>query len=186
MSNDDYPRKYIEKINLRDGTPVLLRPIRPDDAPRLQAGFARLSPESIYMRFLEIFRHLSDEQAREFANVDYRSKMALVGEIEEDGQAQLVVVARYAMAGPQEPGAAEAAIVVRDDFQNRGLGTIAMDRLVRYARDHGVRQFLGTIHVSNARIMHFIRRSNYPFSKQMIEPGVWEIRVHLDEEPDGA
>ncbi|MBN1149357.1 MAG: GNAT family N-acetyltransferase [Anaerolineales bacterium] len=186
MSNNEYPSNYIEEISLRDGTPVLMRPIRPDDAPRLQAAFTRLSPQTIYMRFLEIFRHLSDEQAHYFANVNYQSTMALVGEVQEDGQAVLVAVARYAMIDPQEPGVAEAAIVVRDDFQNRGLGSIAMDRLAHYARDHGVRQFLGTIHATNARIMHFIRRSNQPFSKQMIEPGVWEIRVHLDEEPDAA
>jgi GNAT superfamily N-acetyltransferase len=88
------------------------------------------------------------------------------------------------MVGPQESGVAEAAIVVRDDFQNRGLGTIAMSRLLKYAQEHGVKEFLGTIHVSNARIMHFIRRGGYPFTKTMIEPGVWEIRVHLDEKPE--
>jgi acetyltransferase len=186
VNSDPYPSEYIEEIQLRDGTRVTLRPIRPEDASLLQEAFTRLSPQTIYMRFLEIFRHLSDEQARAFANVDYHSKMALVGEIQEDDRACLVVVARYAMIDPQEPGVAEAAIVVRDDFQNRGLGTIAMARLLKYAQAHGVKEFLGTIHVSNARIMHFIRRSNFPFTKTMIEPGVWEIRVHLDKELEQA
>jgi acetyltransferase len=184
VSGDPYPNEYIEEIVLRDGTPLTLRPIRPEDAPLLQEAFTHLSPQTIYMRFLEIFKHLSDEQARFFANVDYHSKMALVGEIQEDGKERLVAVARYAMVGPQESGVAEAAIVVRDDFQNRGLGTIAMSRLLKYAQEHGVKEFLGTIHVSNARIMHFIRRGGYPFTKTMIEPGVWEIRVHLDEKPE--
>ena len=76
MNNDPYPSEYIEEIQLRDGTRVTLRPIRPEDAPLLQEAFTRLSPQTIYMRFLEIFRHLSDEQARFFADVDYHSKMA--------------------------------------------------------------------------------------------------------------
>ncbi len=182
MNLEDYPHEYVEEVTLRDGMQVTLRPIRPDDAPRLQAGFARLTPQTIYLRFLESFRELSDEQARAFATVDYRERMAFVGSIQEDGEERLVVSARYTMLGPQDPGVAEAAIVVRDDFQNRGLGTIALDRLVRYARQHGVTTFLGTIHVSNNRILRFIQKSGLPFSKKMLEPGTWEVRVQLSGE----
>ena len=177
----DYPSEYIEQVVLRDGARVTLRPIRPDDASRLQTAFARLSLESVYMRFLEAMRELSDEQARAYATVDYLERMALVGIVEEDGEERVVVSARYALIGASRPGVAEVAIVVRDDYQRRGLGNIVMNRLARYARRHGVTTFLGTIHVSNARILRFIQRSSLKFEKEMIEPGVWEILIDLGE-----
>jgi acetyltransferase len=169
-----------EVVTLKDGSQVTIRPILPEDAPRLQEGFTRLSPQTIYYRFLETAREMSNEQARALANVDYCKRMALVGAIQEDGHERLVAVARYAMIeDATEPGLAEAGIVVRDDYQQRGLGKIAMNRLVRYAREHGVQAFLATTLTSNARILHFIERSGLTYQRKMIEPGVWEIRIQL-------
>jgi acetyltransferase len=173
----NYPYEVIEKAELKDGSEVTVRPIRPEDAPLLQAGFSRLSSESIYLRFLETFNQLTDKQARDFSTVDYHKRMALVAEIIEDGQDSLIGVARYAIV---EPGVAESAIVVIDEYQSLGLGTILLDRLVKYARTQGVRAFLATVHFTNARIMRFIKRSGFPMQKKMLEPGVWEIRVSIE------
>jgi len=173
----NYPYEAIEKAELKDGNEVTIRPIRPEDAPLLQAGFSRLSSESIYLRFLETFNQLTDKQARDFSTVDYHKRMALVAEIIEDGQVSLIGVARYAMV---EHGVAESAIVVIDEYQGLGLGTILLDRLVKYARTQGVRAFLATVHFTNARIMRFIKRSGFPMQKKMLEPGVWEIRVSIE------
>ena len=174
----NYPLDAIEKAKLKNGSDVTIRPIRPDDAPRLQAAFSRLSPESIYLRFLETFNSLSDKQARDFSIVDYHERMALVAEISEDGRESLVGVARYATV---EPGLAECAIVVIDEYQSLGLGTILLGRLIKYARTQGVRAFLATVHFTNARIMRFIKRSGLPTEKKMLEPGVWEIRVSIED-----
>ena len=180
MEESIYPVEYIEEIELKDGSEVHLRPIRPDDAQRLQQGFTMLSPQTIYMRFLEAAKGLSDKQARQLAEVDYQNRMALVGTVLADGDEQIVVVARYDILRERDPSLAEAAIVVRDDYQNRGLGKITMHRLVRYAREHGVRAFVATVHTSNLPVMRFIQHSGLPFEKQMLEPGTWEIRIHLD------
>lgn len=179
MLPDNYPSEWIEEVTLKDGMRVLIRPVRPDDAPRLQYAFSRLSSQSIYLRFLETFRELPDGQAQAFATVDYATRMALVGVIQEEGEDRLVISARYSMIGIQEPGVAEAAIVVRDDYQRRGLGKIAMNRLTRYAARHGVHTFLATVHLSNSRILQFIRSSGLLFDRKMLEPGIWEIRIHL-------
>jgi len=174
-----YPSDYIERVTLRDGTQVTIRPIRPDDAPHLQVTFKRLSSQTVYLRFFETLKQLSDKQAKYFANVDYQERMALVAEIEDAGKDSIIAVARYDMLGDSEPGAAESAIVVRDDYQNRGLGTIIMIRLLHYAREHGVASFLATIHMSNTRIMNFVKRSGFPFERKMIEPGIIQVRVIL-------
>jgi GNAT superfamily N-acetyltransferase len=153
----------------------------PEDAQRLQASFRKLSPQTIFLRFLETFKELSDKQAYHFANLDYQTHMALVALIHEAGAQQIIGVARYAILKDQ-PGYVEAAIVVRDDFQNLGLGTILMDRLAHYAITQRMKAFVATVHTSNARIRHFIQRSGLPNQKSMVEPGVWEIKIFLEAE----
>jgi acetyltransferase len=176
-----YPQEWVEQIVLQDGTPVTIRPILPEDAPKLQSAFKRLSTQSIYLRFLEVFSHLTDQQAREFANLDYYQRMALVAETLEADGLNLIGVARYAMLEGDERDLAECAIVVVDEYQKRGLGSLLLQRLIRYAYSHDVKVFLATVHVSNAQIMRFIQRSGFPAEKKMIEPGVWEIRVRLQD-----
>lgn len=176
-----YPSECEEEITLSTGEQVTIRPILPEDAQKLQASFRKLSPQTIFLRFLETFKELSDKQAYHFANLDYLTHMALVALINESGEEQLIGVARYAFIKDQ-PGYAESAIVVRDDFQSKGLGTILMERLARYAKNHGVEAFVATVHTSNSRIRHFIQRSNLPNNKVMVEPGVWEIKIFLEAE----
>jgi acetyltransferase len=176
---ENYPAEFIEEVRLRTGTVVTLRPVVPSDAPLLQAGFARLSPQTIYLRFLEATKQLTDEQARQFASVDYQSRMAFVATIPEDGVERIIGSARYGLVDDPAEGLAESAIVIADDFQGQGLGTIMLDRLIRYARTHGVQAFLATIHVSNARILRFIQRSGLPFDREILEPGVWKITIQL-------
>lgn len=166
-----------ESVTLRDGTRAVIRAIQADDAPRLQALHARLSPESVYLRFLEQLKVLPAHEAQRLASVDYQTRMALVA-VREDDLEQIIGVARYAVADSARPDAAEAAIVVEDAFQGRGLGTILVDRLVKYAQAHGIRAFLASVHHSNSEILRFIQRSGLPVEKRL-DTGVWEIRIKL-------
>lgn len=181
---EHYPQETIETDTLKDGTQVFIRPILPSDAPLLQENFRRLSLESIYMRFLESFRELSDERAREFATVDYQNRMAFVAVVLENDEPQIVGVARYAMLGKERPGMAESAIIVLDDYQSRGMGMLLMRHLVLYAQAHGVKGFVGTIHATNNRIMKFIQKSGLPTRKELVEPGVWEFCIDLIPDDD--
>jgi acetyltransferase len=174
-----YPQEWVERIVLQDGTAVTIRPIRPEDAPKLQRAFKRLSTQSIYYRFLQVFEQLTDQQARDFADLDYQKRMAFVAETQEAGESNLIGVARYVMLPGDEPSLAECAVVVIDEYQKRGLGSLLLRRLVRYALLHDVQFFLATVHLSNAQIMRFVQRSGFPAEKKMIEPGVWEIRIRL-------
>jgi RimJ/RimL family protein N-acetyltransferase len=164
-----------ETLVLRDGTEVIIRAILPEDAPLLQELFRRLSPESIFLRFLTRLKELSQTQAERFARVDYQSQMALVATLGPD----IIGVARYAPSMDHEPGMAEAAVVVQDEYQSRGLGTLLLMRLSDYARQHGVKAFVASIHQSNERILHFIRKSGLR-TESRIDAGLWQIRVYLD------
>jgi acetyltransferase len=109
---------------------------------------------------------------------------AAVGEASEE---QIIGVARYARlpaeAGPeaQPQAVAEAAVVVEDRWQRLGLGTKLLQALADYARGHGIDAFQATIHLTNTRILRFIRRSGLP-TRDRVEGGLWEIRVSLKEE----
>ena len=172
-------RSYPETVTLRDGTAVTLRPIRPDDAPRLQEAFERLSPESVFLRFLDQRASLSDAEARRGATVDYHSSTAIVAVIEEHGEEHIIGGARYTGVGPAKPDTAEAAVTVVDEYQRRGLGVILVQHIVEYARAHGIRYFLATVHYSNEQILHFIERSKLRTDKRL-ESGAWEIKILLD------
>jgi acetyltransferase len=168
-------------VALRDGTTATIRPIHPDDAPRLQALFHRLSPESIALRFLGQPKELPYEQAKQLANVDYRKRMALVATRQHGDEEHIIAVARYAVDPTGQPDVAEAAIVVEDQYQKRGLGTLLLLRLVAYARTHGIRAFRATVRQDNIQIMRFMRRSGLP-AKSTLEAGVWDVVVQLEAE----
>lgn len=176
-------------VTLRDGSRVIIRAVRPDDAPRLQALFRRLSPESIFFRFLGQARELSDRQAQRLATVDYERQMAWVatpGEAREgeDPEEEIIGVARYARL-PEAAGSAgavaEAAVVVEDRWQRRGLGTLLLQGLADYARTHGIDAFQATVHQANTQILRFVRRSGLP-TQNKIDGGLWEIRVSLKDQ----
>ncbi|MCC7360912.1 MAG: GNAT family N-acetyltransferase [Anaerolineales bacterium] len=171
-------------LTLKDGTPVWVRPIRPDDAERLQAFHAQLSPESIYLRWLSAHPVLSLAEAQALATVDYASRMALVATVSPAPEAELIGVARYGRV-PGRPDEAEVAVVVADNYQRRGLGTALLQRLMWHAHRQGYRYWTAEINVANARMMKFIQRGGLPILKKYAG-GSWQVRVELGAPPDEA
>lgn len=127
-------------IPLRDGRRVLFRPIRPDDADRLRDGFARLSAQSRYLRFMTPMHDLPDEQVEYLTNVDYHDHMAWVAIDPMDAAHPGLGVARY-IRFRGEPTVAEAAVTVVDDHQGRGIGTMLLGLLALSARQNGIDTF---------------------------------------------
>jgi RimJ/RimL family protein N-acetyltransferase len=132
---------------------VLLRPIRPGDAPALTQLYDRLSPESAYQRFFAVMRRLPPDWARILAVVDHDRRAAIVA-AGPDGE--LIGVARYGT----EPGAdaAEIAVVVQDAWQGRGLGTILLSALLDHAVSRGITKFLAYVLADNHRMLRLIGR----------------------------
>ena len=172
-----------EPAVLCDGTQVIIRPIRTEDAPRLQSLFRRLSRESVYYRFLELRKELPNQEARRLAELDYDEQMALVASCEEC-EKELIGVARYAVIPGSQPREAEAAIVVEDDYQNRGLGALLLERLAAYAVAHGINAFVATIRNDNRRVLRLVQRSGLP-TEFKLESGTLALRVGLQPEARG-
>lgn len=167
-----------EVLTTKDGTQVVIRPIHPDDADDLQNTFMRLSTQSIYLRFLSFKKVLTDEEARTLATVDYTTRMAFVATVLENGKEIVVGVSRYALLDTGHHKTAEAAVIVGDEFQGRGIGTQLLRRLVSYARAKGIHHLRGNMQVGNDRMLDLVRRSGLPHKQRFVD-GIWEVNIDI-------
>jgi RimJ/RimL family protein N-acetyltransferase len=138
---------------LRDGSPILVRPIRADDRDELAEGMRRLSPESRYRRFFTPTSQLSQSQLRDLTEVDHRDHEALVALEPATGHG--IGVARF-VRSPNDPELAEVAVAVADSWQGRGAGTVLLHRLTERAREEGVRRFSAEILAENRPMLDLI------------------------------
>jgi RimJ/RimL family protein N-acetyltransferase len=161
-------------VVLRNGASVRLRPIRPDDAPRLMALCHRLSPRTVFQRFFSP-RRLRVEDAHALANVDYRERMAIVAEVETGQEPALIGVARY---GPAEEAAmADIGLVVEDGWQGLGLGSILLTELLQAGAQSGVRHFRADVLTENYRTLRLLARDTH-ITQGTTSAGVTSITFH--------
>jgi acetyltransferase len=171
-----------EPVTLKDGTQIIIRPIRQDDANDLQDAFQRLSMESIYLRFLSVKKELTDDEARTLSTVDYSARMAFVAVFKENEHEIVVGVSRYALLDAKDPEIAESAVVVADEYQGRGIGKLLLRRLVSYARAKGIHYLCGNMQIGNNRMLELVRRSGLPHQTHFVD-GIWEVIIDI-RQPD--
>jgi GNAT superfamily N-acetyltransferase len=135
-----------DRVRLRDGSQVFVRPVRRGDKDRLAAMTDALSEESRFRRYLGPKGRLSASDLRYLTEIDHRDHEALVALEHRDGPA--VGVARYIRLG-HDGHTAEAAVVVSDPWQRRGIGTMLLRRLSEHARENGIARFTGVVLSSN-------------------------------------
>ena len=162
-----FPAELARGVRLRDGTYLRIRPIRPDDEPRLVELYDRLGTHTAYQRFFTVMRRLSPDWARFFANVDYQERLALVAERDTAAGPQLVGVGRYEPS--DEPETAEVAFVVEDGWQGRGLGTVLLADLLDAAVARGIRRFRAYVLADNPRMLGLLARRTDILERQTEE-----------------
>lgn len=132
---------------------MLVRPVRADDKAAIRSAFEHLSTESRYSRFLALMDTLSDAQLRYLTEVDHHDHEALIAYDPDDGHG--VAAARFVRSA-EAPGVAEAAVVVDDDWQGRGLGSGLTRLLAERAREEGVERFDATLLAGNQKMLHLL------------------------------
>jgi RimJ/RimL family protein N-acetyltransferase len=160
---------------LRDGTCVVVREIRADDAPALQRLVGRSSERSIELRFFGPMKELSDEEARRFAEVDGKDRFALVA-LDPEDEWEIVAVVRYEREGGTD--GAEYAALVEDRFQGRGLGIGLTRRLIEAAQERGIERLHALVLRENNRMLRLLRSLELPERKRW-ENGIEHIEVDL-------
>jgi acetyltransferase len=171
-----WPADLVRQIADRDGRPYLMRPIRPEDAPALQASIADSNPEDIRMRFFQALHQLPDSLAKRLTQIDYDREMAFVVFDEAVVPAEGVGVVRLSLDPDRTRG--EYAIIVRRDRHGTGLGFRMMQEIIAHARSQGVKQVFGDVLSENTAMLAMaeelgFRRESSP------EPGVTEVVLDL-------
>jgi RimJ/RimL family protein N-acetyltransferase len=173
---DHWPRSAVtgRPVVLRDGSAVLIRPVRPVDAPLLADGFARLSARSRQLRFLTPKKELSPAELRFFTDIDHHDHEALGALNHADGRG--VGIARY-VRDADDPRAAEIAVTVVDDWQGRGLGTELVAQLSDRARSEGIRRFTALVSADNPAMAGVLRNVRADLVRR--EPGAMQYEIIL-------
>ncbi|CAN5263232.1 hypothetical protein BH09MYX1_BH09MYX1_17850 [soil metagenome] len=174
---------FREEHVLRDGTKIVLRHIRPEDAAELRRGFSELSPESRYRRFFGALRPLDDRTLAYLTDVDGDAHVAIIAVTESldlKSERGVGIVRFVRLEGDDE--AAEVAVTVVDDMQRKGLGTLLSHVAIRAARERGIKRFKGEVLVENAALVEALRADP---SVQVKEEGVSvSFTVALDDGKD--
>lgn len=163
---------------LPDGAQILIRPIRADDKRYLQTGLRHLSDETVHRRFLSPKRSFSRAELRYLTEVNGRDHVALVAEYPGDPGRRLIAVGRY-VRWADNPEAAEVAILVADDWQRRGVGSLFAKRLATHARLSGVRRFTATMASDNVAAHKLMGKLAFHLREQHAGGGVSELVADL-------
>ncbi len=163
---------------LPSGTPVVLRPIRPQDKAALAAGLARLSPESVYRRFLQPKPRLSAAELRYLTEVDGVDHVALVAELAGGPLPRPVVAVGRWIRDAQRHDEAEIAVVVGDALQGQGLGTALARALADAARERGIARLTATMLADNEPARRMLAAVTGPGSSR-VSGGVREFAGEL-------
>jgi len=170
-----YPTQYVSPWTLKDGTEVLIRPIRPEDEPLLVRFHQTLSDRTVYMRYLHLMKlsqRVAHERLTRICFIDYDREMALVVEHKDptSGEPQIIAVGRLKKVyGTRD---AEFAILITDEFQARGLGGELLRRLIQVARDEGVRRIVADILPDNLPMQRVCENLGFRLSRSIDDPVV--------------
>jgi RimJ/RimL family protein N-acetyltransferase len=169
---------------LRDGGRVRIRTIRPDDKARLLDGFRRLSRQSIYLRCMRSRRTLTEAELKYLTEVDFVRHVALVVTLPDEPDQPIIGVAQFIRlddAGTAD--GADAAFMVADEHQNRGIGTLLLRHLAAIARGLGVSRLEGDVLPENRPMLAVFDHSGFPMAKVACA-GVLHISLQIG--PSGA
>jgi GNAT superfamily N-acetyltransferase len=160
------------ELELRDGRTVQVRAVEAEDVDRLRRLFFRLSPATVHLRFFQPVKTPSERMLRHLAGVDHDRREALAAVYDDE----IVAVARFDRWDGRN--AAEVAILVQDDWQATGLGTLLMNELAAEARDHGLTEFTATVLGENRRALSLLHHLSHD-SRVHLDHGEWELSIPI-------
>ena len=177
MAIHPYPNDLVKQQQLADGTNIMIRPIRPEDAEMEQEFVRNLSRESRYMRFMQSLRELTPDMLVRFTQIDYDREIAFVGIAREDGVDKEVGVCRYSINPDRQ--SCEFALVIADSWQGRGLGGLLMETLIDTARGRGLNTIIGEVLAENAGMLRLMSRLGFERHKSDMDDSVVVVTKRL-------
>jgi RimJ/RimL family protein N-acetyltransferase len=172
----EYPEHLETRKTTKTGMPVFLRPVRITDEPLLKPFFYSLSDRSMYTRFMTARKGMPHGDLQELTVIDYTKEMVILAVIEQGETEQVAGMAEYYL--DQETPTANVAFTVRDEYQNRGIGSELLTYLVHLARRAGLRGLTAEVLVENQPMMRVFQKLGLPMEVSTKE-AVHELRIGL-------
>ncbi|HYN15383.1 MAG TPA: bifunctional acetate--CoA ligase family protein/GNAT family N-acetyltransferase [Terriglobales bacterium] len=176
-----YPTQYVDEWTMKDGTPVTIRPIRPEDEPLIIKFHEKLSARSVYLRYfqpMKLSTRTAHERLTRICFIDYDREMALVAERHDPsgGEPQILGVTRLSKIHGTD--SAESAVVILDEVQHQGLGTELVRRSIDVARAEKLKRVISNILPENIEMRAVCKRLGFSLKHEMednIVRGVLEL-----------
>ncbi len=159
-----YPRQYVGTWTTRNGIPLTIRPIRPEDEPLLVAFHQALSEESVYMRYagqLHYDQRVAHERLSRLCFIDYDREMALVAEYADPDTKETRIVAVARLTKSYSTNEAEFALLIQDAFQGQGIGTELLRRIIEIGRREGLERIYADILWQNRAMQHICKKHGF-------------------------
>lgn len=163
-------RNFVAKETLKNGLPVTIRAIRPEDRAALHAAFKGLDETTIQLRFFGSKRELSPVELTEATEVDFVRTVALVTCLQEADGERIIGAGRYLGFGNADPpDRAEVAFTVEEDFHGLGIAGLILRHLAAIAREMGVSEFHAEVLPENRGMLKVFARSGFPLRQEFAD-----------------
>ncbi len=172
-----YPSQLVKTLQLSDGTDIVIRPIRPEDA-EIEAKFVReLSSEARYFRFMNSLQELSQQMLVRFTQIDYHNEMALIAVVPGGAGEEQIGVARYTTNLDKK--SCEFALVVSDQWQSKGIAHHLMQNLMEIARDRDLETMQGQVLSNNSRMLELMTSLNFSIRNDPDDSAIKQVEAQL-------
>ncbi len=170
-----YPDQYEGQITTNTGINILIRPIRPEDAPLLVELFESLSPRSVYLRFFSPLKQLPHSMLARFTQIDYDRHIALVAISESQPDEKMLGVARVILG--RDLRSAEFSVVVGDPWQGNGIGAALLSRCLDIAKEREIQRVTAAVLSENTQMLTLGRKLGFKVKRV---PDAAEYELSLD------
>jgi acetyltransferase len=173
-----YPNEFENKVFREGFGELLIRPIRPEDAPLLLSLYESLSPRSIYMRFFTPLRSFQNSMLVRFTQIDYDREIALTAIQEIEGEEKMLGVARVILDIKQRH--AEFAVIVSDACQGKGIGAELLSQCLSIAKGRGIESVMGFVLAENTQMLALGRKLGFKISR-VSGASEYELTINFKE-----
>jgi acyl-CoA hydrolase/RimJ/RimL family protein N-acetyltransferase len=170
----EYP-EYLETFRTtKSGFTILLRPIKISDEPLLKDLFYGLSDRSLYERFISARKDMPHARLQQFVIIDYTKQMSILAVIQEGEKEVAIGIGQYVINA--DIHTADVAFVVRDDYQNKGIGTELLSYLTYLGKRSGLLGFSADVLEENQRMLHVFDKMGFKMERTGAE-GVYQLKM---------
>ena len=173
-----YPEELEVTKHFDQDTEVFFRPVKQTDEPLMKEFFYSFSDKSFYQRFFTHQVAMPHSKLQHLVNPDYDEEMAITGVIHKEGRNYIIAVGRYYL--DQSTHMAEIAFIVRDNYQQKGIGTFLLQYLIEIAKKRGIKGFKAEILTENMVMLHVIHKCGYPVQSKL-EDDTYSISIVFDD-----